>query len=242
MDSQDSIDVLLATNMISVGIDVERFGLMVIHGQTRNTTEYIQATGRIGRRAEVPGLVFTLYNPYKPRDLSHYENFTGMHATLQKYVEPASLTPFSDRAMERALHAVLLSLVRLTIDNLAKNDEAGNFERTDQRIDMLVRAIAERYASVQDLSISDPDRLQAVKILHLFLDNWRQEIDKLDPEERFYYHDDSEYVPYGTVEKKENVMMIDFAEKETTGGNVGFPKKTPGSLRDVEAEAGMFYI
>jgi len=243
MGSLDSIDILLATNMISVGIDVNRLGLMVVDGQTKNISEYIQATGRIGRRDDVPGLIFTLYNPYKPRDLSHYENFTGTHMTLQKSVEPAGLTPFSDKAMERALHAVFLSLTRLIVENLSQNRDADTFVRGDPRVSRLLKAIVDRYVSVQELDTSSPDYLSAEKILNQFQDNWEQFLNKSHSEhESVYYLDDSKYVQWATVPKKEKVLMTDFAVKEITRKEKGFPKETPGSLRDVETEAKLFYI
>ena len=242
MDSRSSIDILLTTNMISVGIDVNRLGLMVVDGQTKNISEYIQATGRIGRRDDVPGLVFTLYNPYKPRDLSHYENFMGTHATLQKSVEPAGLTPFSDKAMERALHAVFLSLVRLVVENLSQNRDADAFDRGDSRIARLLRAIVDRYVSVQNLSRSSYDYSLAETILNQFQDNWEQFISKSNSEdESVFYLDDSKYVPFD-IPKKEKTLIADFAEKEAGRKDKGFPKETPGSLRDVETEAKLFYI
>ena len=243
MDSRSSIDILLATNMISVGIDVNRLGLMVVDGQTKNISEYIQATGRIGRRHDVPGLVFTLYNPYKPRDLSHYENFMGTHTTLQKSVEPAGLTPFSDKAMERALHAVFLSLVRLIVGNLSHNRDADAFVRGDPRVARLLRAIVDRYVSVQNLSESNPDYHLAKTILNQFQDNWEQFLSKSHSEHKsVFYLDDSKYIPFDTVPKKEKILITDFAEKETGRKERGFPKETPGSLRDVETEAQLFYI
>src|SRR5207302_8940784 len=105
------LDVLLATNMISVGVDVKRLGLMVVAGQPKATAEYIQATSRVGRSR--PGLVCTVLNWARPRDLSHYERFEHYHATFYQHVEALSVTPFAPRAMDRGLSALLVSLIRL---------------------------------------------------------------------------------------------------------------------------------
>ena len=109
--SQYPIDVLLATNMISVGVDVPRLGLMVVTSQPKSTAEYIQATSRIGR--QFPGLVCVVYNWTRPRDLSHYERFEHYHATFYQHVEALSVTPFSPRALDRGLSALLAAYVRL---------------------------------------------------------------------------------------------------------------------------------
>ncbi|KAA0232766.1 MAG: hypothetical protein JJLCMIEE_03574 [Acidimicrobiales bacterium] len=106
------IDVLLATNMISVGVDVPRLGLMVCAGQPKTTAEYIQATSRVGRDERGPGLVVTLYNWARPRDLSHYETFEHYHQTYYRQVEALSVTPFARRALDRGLTALLVSEAR----------------------------------------------------------------------------------------------------------------------------------
>ena len=104
------IDVLLATNMLSVGVDVGRLGVMIVAGQPKSTSEYIQATSRVGRAT--PGIVMTVSNWARPRDLSHFESFCHYHATFYRQVEALSVTPYSIGAMDRALTGVLVSAIR----------------------------------------------------------------------------------------------------------------------------------
>lgn len=123
-----AVDVLLATNMISVGVDVPRLGLMVVGGQPKATAEYIQATSRVGRSNEGPGLVVTALNWARPRDLSHYETFEHFHATFYRHVEALSVTPFSPRCLDRGLSGVAVSMVR-------QSSEAANANAAAQTID-----------------------------------------------------------------------------------------------------------
>ena len=111
-DRRTRVDCAIATNMISVGLDITRLGLMVVFGQPKTHSEYIQATSRVGRDDRRPGLVVTLLNVHKPRDRSHYERFRHYHDTFYRSVEVASVTPFSSRAMDRGFAGALVALAR----------------------------------------------------------------------------------------------------------------------------------
>ena len=127
-DETRAYDIILATNMLSVGVDVNRLGLMVVNGQPKNTAEYIQATSRVGRA--FPGLVVTVMTWSRPRDLSHYETYEHYHATFYKHVEAQSVTPFAPRALDRALTGTMVSLLRLDNDDLNPNLGAQTLDKT----------------------------------------------------------------------------------------------------------------
>ena len=112
------LDMLHTTSMFGTGVDVSRLSLMVVHGQPKTASAYIQATGRVGRDA--PGLILTLHRAGRPRDLSHYEFFTGFHGGLYRYVEPITVSPFSPRALERAAGPIGVLLLRLAEGILGK--------------------------------------------------------------------------------------------------------------------------
>lgn len=133
---EDAVDILPCTNMISVGVDVKRLGIMIVVGQPKTTAEYIQATSRVGRD-RVPGLVVTVYSPTKPRDRSHYESFRAYHDVLYRWVEPTSVTPFALPARERALHAALVILARHAA-GLADNAAAELFDPTVEPMRSLI--------------------------------------------------------------------------------------------------------
>jgi hypothetical protein len=133
------IDVALATNMISVGLDITRLGLIVVMGQPKTTAEYIQATSRVGRDDERPGLVVTLLNMHKPRDRSHYERFESYHETFYRSVEATSVTPFSPRAIDRALAGVVVGLVRQRFSKLTAPRGAGEIWSLGDVDEALVR-------------------------------------------------------------------------------------------------------
>ena len=138
------IDVLLATNMISVGIDVPRLGLMVCAGQPKTTAEYIQATSRVGRDERGPGLVITLYNWARPRDLSHYETFDHYHQTYYREVEALSVTPFARRALDRGLTALMVSNARHTMPDWNARSAAQSVPVNQADFDPIADALAFR--------------------------------------------------------------------------------------------------
>lgn len=138
------MDTVLASNMISVGVDVSRLGLMVVNGQPKSTAEYIQATSRVGRNRS--GLVISLSNFGRPRDLSHFEHFTASHRALYRSVEATSVTPWAPRARDKALHAVLAAAVRHHLDGMGGEEAAGRLQAGMPGLQALVDGIVARAA------------------------------------------------------------------------------------------------
>ncbi|GHC28364.1 helicase-related protein [Aidingimonas halophila] len=133
------VDICLASNIIEVGIDIDRLSLMAIVGQPKTTAQYIQVSGRVGRKwSERPGLVVTLYSATRPRDRSHYERFRAYHQRLYSQVEPASVTPWSLPAIERALRAVCVGYIRQTTPSGTRPGEGVAMERLDEFIELLL--------------------------------------------------------------------------------------------------------
>ena len=141
-------NIVLATNMISVGIDVARLNVMLLVGQPKLTSEYIQASSRVGR--EYPGVAFVMYDGGKSRDRSHYEQIRSYHESFYKYVEPTGATPFSGPSRKRALHAVLIAYLRLSDSSLKLDNFAVNFckDKYQAEIDNITKFIIKRCKSV----------------------------------------------------------------------------------------------
>lgn len=166
LDEGDAVDVVACTNMLSVGIDVPRLALMLMNGQPKTTSEYIQATSRVGR-GEVPGIIVTLYRATRPRDRSHYESFLGYHQALYRSVEPTSVTPWSSASRHRSLAAVLVTMVR-HLSPWRNDSQAVDF-RPDSNVVRNVRATI-----LEVVERSDPDEYQATQEhLDRLIDQWR---------------------------------------------------------------------
>lgn len=138
------VDVLLASNMISVGVDIDRLGVMVVAGQPKTTSEYIQASSRVGRKLEYPGLVVTCFNLAKPRDRSHYERFRSYHESFYRFVEAQSITPFSGPALDRGLAGTLIAMTRLGDPELTPPSAFADIQEHRAFADRCVEAIAAR--------------------------------------------------------------------------------------------------
>jgi hypothetical protein len=162
------IDVCLATNMISVGVDIPRLGLMTVIGQPKTTSEYIQATSRVGRSKKGPGIIFTIYNCSKPRDRSHFEHFQEYHSKIYSKVEPTSVTPFSPPARERALHAILVGLIRFYSE---QNTELPNPFPTKEVIQNVKDIIFKRVTE-----IDNEETQKTMEMLDRRLEQWKHNL------------------------------------------------------------------
>lgn len=219
IDSKNCLDTALATNMIAVGMDVDRLGLMVVDGQPKQNSEYIQATSRIGRA--FPGLVVTLYNAYRPRDLSHYENFTGYHSQLYRFVEGTTATPFSARARDRVLHALIISAIRLKYPEMANNDGAVAIrDLKKEQLDSVKKLIIDRLNIVKPSAKAD-----AELEIDQFVDWWKQRAAESKPLRYYIFKTE-------TYNRLMNFYDRSYSERE---------KATLQSMREVESSANMYY-
>jgi hypothetical protein len=146
-ETDEAVDVVLSSNMLSVGIDVQRLGLMLMVGQPKTTAEYIQATSRVGR-GRVRGIVVTLFRSNRARDRSHFETFTSYHEALYRSVEPTSVTPWSLSSRARSLGGALVAMLRQSISGLEKNDSAIDFDLEDAPMTAAVETVVSELLGV----------------------------------------------------------------------------------------------
>ena len=173
---KDRVDIAIATNMISVGLDITRLGLMVVLGQPKTSAEYIQATSRVGRDDDRPGLVVALLNVHRPRDRSHYERFVAYHQSFYRSVEATSVTPFSPRALDRGLAGTAIGLVRLGHAPMTPPLGAMKIRTERAQLDFAIEALARR-AQTHNVHLSEAEaealyRTVKDRVLDLF-SNWQ---------------------------------------------------------------------
>ena len=222
-DDPEAVNLLLASNMISVGMDIPRLGLMVVNAQPKTLSEYIQATSRVGR-GDVPGLIITMYNNMRARDRSHYETFETWHRSFYRDIEATSVTPFASRAQDKAVHAVLVALARHKIPGMDQRPVLDDLRRP--QVEQVASLIEERVARV------DPGERAAVsrKLAHL-IDQWASR-----PDLQLYWNDYQRKTSL-LMSAEQFAAMSDVDSDLDSDGARRALWPTPNSMRDVEAGA-----
>jgi superfamily II DNA/RNA helicase len=228
---KEAIDVVLATNMISVGLDITRLGLMVVLGQPKTTAEYIQATSRVGRDEKRPGLVIALMNIHRPRDRSHYERFQSWHNTFYRAVEATSVTPFSSRAVDRGLTGVTVALARLGYSPMTAPKQASAIHEHRQALAFVVETLSKRAESHENNDQSEDLRQQIRREVLDRLDGWERVAE--DSTDLQYQKEESGAPPllHGPLDAGLN-LKADYAQKFVA----------QRSLRDVEHAVNLWVV
>lgn len=226
-------DAVLATSMLQVGVDVSRLGLMLMVGQPKNTAEYIQASSRVGRQARWPGLVVSLGNWARPRDLAHFEQFRHYHETFYAQVEALSVTPYSRTSLDRGLDGVLVSAARVLqghrTDGLSPERNAGRLGQESDAVSELMAALSER------LEWAAPDEEAAERArnrLQNRLGQWRDRIGYLE----------GRPLHYERVREGESAGALMMSAEDRIAGVLGrnqAPFVVPNSMREVQPEINL---
>lgn len=222
-DHNESLDAVLATNMVSVGVDVDRLGAMCIYAQPKQTAEYIQASSRVGRK--FPGLIVVVYKNSFARDRSRYETFRSWNQAFYRDVEPSSVTPFAPRARDRALHAAIVALSAVKIPALQRSPRLTPALRADVE-QHVVGPLLDRAQRIDTKELDD-----ARRDIQAFLDRWQTRSSKWD-------NDGEANATYKNDRKPEKALLIsaeEAAARLATMHTVAGAIPTPNSMRDVEA-------
>lgn len=221
------VDVVLASNMISVGVDIDRLGLMVVAGQPTTSAEYIQASSRIGRDPRRPGLVVTCYNVRRVRDRSFFERFAAYHQSFYGWVEATSVTPFSQPALDRALAGVLIAMVRHGHPALAPARGAMAVPAHGEVVDRAIAALVSRAAMQQDADVEGLAEVVRARARDL-ADAWNSKV----AEERAR-NIERGYSPFD-LDKKGLATPMLLPPGETAIDEVQQKFAAPTSMRDTE--------
>lgn len=226
----NSPEVVLATNMISVGLDIDRLGLMVVAGQPQNTSEYIQATSRVGRKH--PGLVFVAFNAQRSRDVSHFEGFVSFHRALYRAVEATTATPFAARARDRGAHGMLVAAFRMLFSEIRNDTDVVNIMLlSDESKETVINQIVERAKRIDESENSGISNWETLRVqLHQLLSSWESEV-KNSQIQRFGSMGSSQH-------NKVSVSLLRAAKDLRAGDSptAEIPWDTLTSLRDVDVE------
>lgn len=235
---KERVDVAIATNMISVGLDITRLGLMVVFGQPKTSSEYIQSTSRVGRDHEKPGLVVTLLNIHRPRDRSHYERYEAYHDSFYRNVEATSVTPFSPRALDRGLAGTLVALARQGHDPMTPAKGATEILNEQDQLAYAVDTLVNRARSHNvGLSTEEKDRIANQVSLRSkdLLDQWN----KLAKE----MHDVGGALQYQREAGNASALLHEFLHPDLNNLPPNHPKmkfRANRSMRDVEPSVNLW--
>ncbi len=221
------VDIVLASNMISVGVDIDRLGLMVVAGQPTTSAEYIQASSRVGRDHQRPGLVVTCFNVRRVRDRSFFERFAAYHQSFYGWVEATSVTPFSQPALDRALAGVLMAMVRHGHAALAPARGAMAVPAHPEVVDRAIAALTARASMQQDADAGGLAEIVRARARAL-ADAWNSKV----AEERLR-NIERGYSPFD-LDKKGLAQPMLLAPGERAIDDVQQKFAAPTSMRDTE--------
>ena len=207
------VDVCLASSILEVGVDIDRLSLMSVVGQPKTTSQYIQVTGRVGRSWWVrPGLVITIYSASKPRDRSHFEKFRSYHERLYAQVEPTSVTPFSPPALDRALHAVMVSYARQIGDSNVANSP---YPYPENLISELKSILLPRVEAIDPSEVKNCER-----VFNKVANQWQS----------------WKNTKWSASWSDEDVPLLRWAGRYVPQENKSTSWETPSSMRSIDAE------
>jgi hypothetical protein len=236
-------EFVVATNMISVGIDVSRFNTIIMNSMPRNTAEYIQASSRVARDSY--GLVLTVHHPFRARDISHYEKFIEFHEKMYTYVEPISITPFTKKAIERYLGLYLATMIRHTRNEFTNRNTASVISQmSDEDLRGIVNDLLQYFKSKKSKldnfdsliqNLLKDENINQIKVwLEEALEEWKILERSLDEQTDLVF---SRATNRANQQRRQEQLYVDIEAYE---GNIHSKKwQVPMSLRVIEPEAAI---